>query len=125
MATDLGGFLAYYGALVDGDGAGWEIGGLPHTGIAGSHGNYEADSSPLKSDLNYTANYNLEVLRAFRKDRFYESIAKNPDFTYNPFAGVLNPESVLNRDVLKSFIAISGPEDNLKWTPGYEKIPDN
>ena len=27
-----------------------------------------------------TANYNLEVLRAFRKNRFQESIDKNPKF---------------------------------------------
>jgi hypothetical protein len=27
-----------------------------------------------------TANYNLEVLRAFRKTRFQESIDKNPKF---------------------------------------------
>lgn len=27
-----------------------------------------------------TANYNLEVLRAFRGTRYYESIMKNPNF---------------------------------------------
>lgn len=52
MAQDLAGFLAIYGAVVDGDGSSWSIGGMPHTGILGSHHNYEADSSPLKSDLN-------------------------------------------------------------------------
>lgn len=168
MAKDLGGFLAVFGALVDGDGSGWSIGGVPHTGILGSHGNYETDSSPLKSDLNQygsntrlimsqfynlynrqpnaaTANYNLEVLRAFRKDRFYESINKNPYFAYNPFAGIEvsqaaftfiyrfmsnksaeNPEGILNKEVLKSFMAIEGnDEKNLRWNPGHEKIPDN
>lgn len=109
-----------YGAIVDGDGTSWSIGGVPHTGILGSHNNYEADSSPLKSDLNQygangrlimsqfnnvssyslicrnrlnhlqlynrqpnaaTANYNLEVLRAFRGDRFQESVAKNPYYS--------------------------------------------
>lgn len=49
---DLAGFLAVYGATADGDGTSWSIGGVPHTGILGSHNNYEADSSPLKSDLN-------------------------------------------------------------------------
>lgn len=48
---DLGGFLANYGAIIDGNGLGWNILGVPHTGIGGSHGNYETDSSPLKSDL--------------------------------------------------------------------------
>lgn len=52
MATDLAGFLAVYGSIVDGNGQGWSIGGVPHTGILGAHGNYETDSSPLKSDLN-------------------------------------------------------------------------
>jgi hypothetical protein len=35
MARDLGGFLARYGAWVDGDGSSWSIRGLPRTGIAG------------------------------------------------------------------------------------------
>lgn len=64
-----------------------------------SHGNYETDSSPLKGDLKQygdlskliisqyktlrdlqpdaaSSNYNLEVLRQFRKTRFQESIDK-------------------------------------------------
>lgn len=91
-----------------------------------------------------TANYNLEVLRAFRGLRFAESVAKNPYFSYLPFSGIEvtqaaytfiyrfmsnksaeYPEGILNKDVLKSFMAISGPEYNLKWTKGYERIPDN
>lgn len=64
--------------------------------------NYETDSSPLRADLNQygrngelilsqfrnlynrqsgpSANYNLEVLRDFRRDRYSESIQKNPYF---------------------------------------------
>lgn len=104
MSPDLGLFLATYGAVVDGTLTSWSIAGTPHVGIGGSHGNYETDSSPLKSDLNQyganwklvmsqfnslynrqpnaaTANYNLEVLRDFRGERFQESIAKNPYFS--------------------------------------------
>merc|ERR1712014_384667 len=82
MAKDLGGFLALYGALVDGNLLGWSINGGPHIGIGGSHNNYEADSSPLKSDL--------------------------------------------NKEVLKSFMAIYGDdEENLHWKRGYERFPDN
>lgn len=35
------------------------------------------------------------------------------------------PAGVLNKDVLKSFIGITGPEDNLTWTYGAERIPEN
>lgn len=35
------------------------------------------------------------------------------------------PEGVLNKNVLKSFMSYSGPENNLTHTPGYERIPDN
>ncbi|CZT22238.1 related to oxidase [Ramularia collo-cygni] len=167
MAKDLGGFLSYYGANVDGDGKGWSIGGAPKTGISGSHNNYETDSSPCKSDLSQygsnqklvlsqfktlynaqpdasTANYNLEVLREFRGKRYAESIAKNPDFAYLPFGGILvsqaaytfiyrfmgnksieYPSGVLNKDVLKSFMSITGDDDNMKWTFGNERIPEN
>lgn len=99
MGVDLATFLATYGAILDGDLTSWSIGGKPHTGIGGSHGNYETDSSPLKGDLYQygdlsqlvisqyenlrdmqpdaeNSNYNLEVLRQFRKERFQESIDK-------------------------------------------------
>lgn len=45
-------FLATYGAVVDGDLLSWSIDGGPHIGIGGSHNNYEADASPVYSDLN-------------------------------------------------------------------------
>lgn len=65
MGKDLGGFLAVYGALIDGNGAAWSIGGpstqlaaLPNIGllstpqgISGSHNKYEADVSPTRPDL--------------------------------------------------------------------------
>lgn len=37
MGRDLGRFLSLYGAVVDGDGMSWSIGGVPRTGILGSH----------------------------------------------------------------------------------------
>jgi hypothetical protein len=167
MAPDLSLFLAVYGAVVDGNLLSWSIEGKPHTGIAGSHNNYESDSSPMYPDLNQygdipnlvlsqfkelyamqpdaaTANYNLEVLRDFRAKRFQESVDKNPYFTYLPFGGILvsqaaftfiyrfmanksaeYPEGVLDRQVLKSFFAIEGEGDNMKWNKGHERIPDN
>lgn len=73
-----------------------------------------------------------------------ESKDKNPYFVYGPFTGIAvsqaaftfiyrfmsnksaeNPEGVLNKQVLKSFMSISGPEDNLVHTPGHERFPDN
>ncbi|KAI5370767.1 putative chloroperoxidase [Septoria linicola] len=166
MAPDLGGFLARYGAFVDGNGTHWSIGGTIRTGISGSHNNYETDSSPIRADLNQygrngelilsqfrnlynrqsgpNANYNLEVLRDFRRDRYSESIQKNPFFAYLPFSGIEvsqaaftfiyrfmsnksseYPSGVLNREVLKSFMSITGPDNALKWVPGNEKIPNN
>lgn len=99
MGADLALFLSTYGAVIDGSLTSWSIGGKPHTGIGGSHGNYETDSSPLKGDLYQygdlgklvisqyktlrdlqpdaaSSNYNLDVLRNFRKTRFQESIDK-------------------------------------------------
>lgn len=35
------------------------------------------------------------------------------------------PEGILNKNVLKSFMSIQGPENNLRWVPGNEKIPNN
>ncbi|KAF2212220.1 hypothetical protein CERZMDRAFT_59140 [Cercospora zeae-maydis SCOH1-5] len=166
MDRDLAEFLARYGAWVDGNGTAWSIGGRPRTGIGGSHNNYETDSSPCRADLNQygsngelivsqfrnlynrqsgpNANYNLEVLRDFRRHRYHESIEKNPFFAYLPFGGIAVsqaaftfiyrfmgnksaefPSGVLNREVLKSFMSITGPDDNLQWVPGHERIPNN
>ena len=92
-----------------------------------------------------TANYDISVLRTFRENRYQDSINKNPDFYYAPFAGAVvsqaafsfiyrfmanktaeQPEGILNKNVLKSFFSISGSdEQNLVWTPGHERIPDN
>ena len=35
------------------------------------------------------------------------------------------PEGFLDRDTLKSFYAMSGPENGLVYTPGNERIPEN
>ena len=67
MSLDLAGFLAVYGAVVDGDGSSWSIGGQPHTGILGSHHNYEADSSPLKSDLNQYGSNGRLIMAQFQE----------------------------------------------------------
>lgn len=59
---DLATFLAVFGATVDGTLTQWSISGLEHTGIAGSHNNYEADSSPNYADLNqYGSNVELVI----------------------------------------------------------------
>ena len=36
-----------------------------------------------------------------------------------------NPEGILNKEVLKSFFAVQGPDNNLTHTPGHERIPEN
>jgi hypothetical protein len=63
MGKDLGAFLALYGALIDGDGTKWSIGGPTVNnpallgllgepqGISGSHNRYEGDASPTRPDL--------------------------------------------------------------------------
>ena len=69
MGTDLGGFLAIYSAVVDGNAfalsPSFSIGGpvvgsqilvgtgliSPATGLSGSHNNQEADTSPTRGDL--------------------------------------------------------------------------
>ena len=167
MGLDLGTILSAYGAAFDGTLVSWSIGGKEHTGIGGSHNNYETDSSPMRGDLNQygsnvnlivsqfqelysmqtdaaTANYDLDVLGAFRSTRYYESVAKNPFFFYGPFTGTTvsqaafsfiyrfmanhtsaNPEGVLDQSVLKSFFSVSGSGSDLTWTPGHERIPSN
>jgi len=67
MGVDLATFLATYGAVIDGPLLSWSIGGAPHTGIGGSHGNYESDSSPLKGDLYQYGNLGKLVISQYKE----------------------------------------------------------
>lgn len=88
--------------------------------------------------------YDLSALTPFRATRFQQSINNNPYFFNGPFSGVLVqpaaytfiyrymanksaefPEGYLDANTLKSFFSITGTPGNFKYTPGYEKIPDN
>jgi len=89
--------------------------------------------------------YDLSVWTVHRKNMFLKSKNENPQFFYAPFAGVIastggfsfpprmfsnksaeHPDNgILDKEVLKSFFAISGPDNNLTYTYGHERIPDN
>ncbi|KAJ4465073.1 Chloroperoxidase [Lentinula aciculospora] len=102
---------------------------------------YELQSQVLDSS---EVNYDIPLLTAFRVSRFQQSIESNPYLFNGPFTGVLvqpaayqfifrfmankseeYPEGRLSREVLKSFFAITGPDNNLVYTPGWERIPAN
>ena len=96
MGLDLGGFLAVYGAAIDGDLTSWSIGGpttlvgLGGTGLIGSHNKYEADVSPTRPDLyEYGNNYqvNWDQWKAL----------------YNKQAGVPDDQVNYNLAVLQEF----------------------
>ncbi|KAI9890494.1 MAG: hypothetical protein M1814_003978 [Vezdaea aestivalis] len=98
-------------------------------------------------DLQKTAavpNYNLDVLFQHRQNRLDHSKATNPNFFYGPFTGILisaathtfiyrfmanksaeHPEGILDKETLKSFFGITGPEGNLVANSGQERIPEN
>jgi hypothetical protein len=89
-------------------------------------------------------NYDLDLLTQRRHERYQENVNGNPYFFYAPFSGVIAqpaawafiyrfmsnksaeyPEGRLNGANLKSFYAITGEDGNFKYTPGYERIPEN
>ena len=84
------------------------------------------------------------ALFPFRQARFNDSISKNPYFFFPQFAGVLvapagyafppammanhsaqYPQGYLDKETFKSFFAVTGKSGAFKYTPGYERIPDN
>lgn len=86
----------------------------------------------------------LNVLTNYRVTRFNQSINENPYFFNAPFSGVIAspaawsfiyrfmanksaeyPEGRLDLNTLKSFYSMTGDYPNFKYTPGYEKFPDN
>ncbi|KAF2799324.1 Cloroperoxidase [Melanomma pulvis-pyrius CBS 109.77] len=87
--------------------------------------------------------FTLDILRTHNKEVHDYSVANNPYFFQAPFAGLVppiahhfvvnlmsnhsaeRPNGFLTREVLKSFFAISGPDNALVWNRGKERIPDN
>lgn len=103
MGIDLATILAAYGGIFNGAVVAWSIGGSNFTGIAGSHNNYEGDSSPTRGDLYQhgtnsdlilsqfkelldrqpdpaTANYDVNIIVEHRASRYQQSVSKNPWF---------------------------------------------
>ena len=90
MGKDLGGFLAVYGAAIDGNAVSWSIGGpdprvsIPLNllgqpqGISGSHNKYEADVSPTRGDLYVEGNDYKLVMERWQK--LYDSGKANDDY---------------------------------------------
>ncbi|KUJ24283.1 putative aromatic peroxygenase [Mollisia scopiformis] len=93
MALDLGGFLAVYGSVFDGNLLGYSIGGptslnqLPLNnllgltgapqGLSGSHNKYEADTSPTRGDLYlYGNDYEVQVPQF---QQYYDALIEGVD----------------------------------------------
>ncbi|EPE28884.1 Cloroperoxidase [Glarea lozoyensis ATCC 20868] len=88
-------------------------------------------------------NYTLDILRDHNKLTHTDSIQNNPYYFSAPFAGLVPPiahhfivnlmsnhsadniQGYLNRDILKTFFAVSGPDNGHVWNAGQEKIPQN
>ncbi|KAH7399990.1 hypothetical protein BKA64DRAFT_670896 [Cadophora sp. MPI-SDFR-AT-0126] len=87
--------------------------------------------------------YTLDIVRQHNKDMRDWSVQNNPYFFSAPFAGLVSPiahsipplcfsnhsatsiQGYLDRNILKSFFGVSGPENALVYTAGHERIPLN
>ncbi|KAF8183732.1 hypothetical protein K438DRAFT_1920130 [Mycena galopus ATCC 62051] len=89
------------------------------------------------------SNYDLSVLCRHSQTRFEQSVANNPYFVHGPVEMLVSvathlfvpalmsnhsaaqPDGYLGGEVLKSFYGMNGPDENLSYRHGYERIPDN
>ncbi|KAM0304331.1 hypothetical protein HYE67_002002 [Fusarium culmorum] len=90
-------------------------------------------------------NYSVEVLYEHNKNRWYQTIGFNPFAWFGPASGWMvraSPYSFtarlaanysaeypadgrLNKEGLKAFFSVYGPEDNMTYVVGHERIPEN
>lgn len=90
-------------------------------------------------------NYDIKVLFEHNKNRWHQTIATNPFAWFGPASGWLvraSPyaftarlvanrseeypdEGRLDKENLKSFFSVQGPEDNMTYVVGHERIPEN
>lgn len=123
----------------------YETDGSPTRGDLYQYGNdYLVQLSQFKDLYGSADTYDLDVLNTFRAKRNAQSKANNPYYFYGPFSGIAvqpaaytfiyrfmanksaeHPEGLLDKATLKSFFAITGDDNNLQYTPGAERIPEN
>ncbi|KAF9768393.1 hypothetical protein IL306_014336 [Fusarium sp. DS 682] len=90
-------------------------------------------------------NYSIEVLYEHNKNRWHQTIATNPFAWFGPASGWLvraspysftarlaanrsaeHPDDgILDKETLKAFFSVYGPEDNMTYVKGHERIPEN
>ncbi|KAF5555891.1 oxidase [Fusarium mexicanum] len=90
-------------------------------------------------------NYSIDVLYEHNKNRWYQTIGFNPYAWFGPASGWLvraspysftarlvanrsaeHPDAgILNKECLKSFFSVYGPEENMTYVVGHERIPEN
>ncbi|ORY14130.1 hypothetical protein BCR34DRAFT_662784 [Clohesyomyces aquaticus] len=146
MGADIATVLAVYGAVFDGDLTSYSIGG-PHPsllnlggplntpqGLSGSNNKYEGEwefggsrrayKIPRPTFPRINSKQPLLLQRTLR--RSYSSTS-GVGFTYR-FMGnksAEHPTGLLDGETLKAFYSVTGDYPNFKYTPGYEKFPDN
>lgn len=105
---------------------------------------FDLNLDRFKVLYNAAQTYNLDITRAHNKYVHNYSVQNNPYFFNANFGGVTaglithilivtmfsnhsstNINGFLERNILKSFYGISGPDDALVYTPGNEQIPLN
>ncbi|KAJ5942549.1 hypothetical protein N7516_002717 [Penicillium verrucosum] len=88
--------------------------------------------------------YDMSLMAERAKIRMDQTIHTNPDFYYGPVTGLIarnagyifsgrlfrnhsteNPEGTLTKSHLRNFYGIYGPEHNLTYREGWERIPEN
>ncbi|KAJ5506006.1 Chloroperoxidase [Penicillium expansum] len=88
--------------------------------------------------------YDMSLMAERAKISMDQTIHTNPDFYYGPVTGLIsrnagyifagrlfrnhsaeNPEGTLTKSHLRNFYGIYGPEHNLTYREGWERIPEN
>ncbi|KAF4472059.1 oxidase [Fusarium albosuccineum] len=105
---------------------------------------YFMDLYNLQKDAE-NPNYSSEVLYEHNKNRWYQTIATNPFAWFGPASGWMvraspysftavlaanrsaeHPDAgILDKEGLKAFFSVYGPEDNMTYVVGHERIPEN
>ncbi|TVY16126.1 Aromatic peroxygenase [Lachnellula arida] len=88
--------------------------------------------------------YTIDVMFEYAIERWYQDISYNPNFIYLPWSGWFvrnaaiifsgelfknhsaeNPDGWLDKESFKSIYGVSGPDDNMVYTKGSDRIPEN
>ncbi|KAG5745807.1 hypothetical protein H9Q72_005743 [Fusarium xylarioides] len=114
-------------------------------GLSGSHPFFEVDGSPTRGDLYDPIGDNNDMNMTYFMELYnLQKDAENPNYSIDVLGWLVRAspysftarlaanrsaehpdDGILDKEMLKAFFSVYGPEENMTYVIGHERIPEN